>query len=101
MSTSANEMSPDPDLIGKLWDRAELLKKRRAALAETETEVQELINRLEQLNLPIIEILKICNEPLIVSLALLRGRFSGLRSFIDIYGHTCFISREISKQGIN
>ena len=82
--------------------KAEEYIEARGNLLDKETELMLLLSKSEALNMSIVDMLKICNEPLLIAYVLHRGRFSrentsSPRSIIEIYSRVSRISYEIRK----
>lgn len=102
MSSATDENGPDPDLVAALWHKVDEYNAKRASLAECECELLLLLTKLEALNTSVLEMLKICNEPLLLSVVLSNGRYSPIhsadkRSLAEIYDRVITIAREVKR----
>lgn len=102
MSSSTEDGGSEPELITKIWQKREDFRSKRAALNEVEGELLQLLTKLEAQGYSIVELIKICNEPLLLSHVLKQGRYSGIegeaRSLTEIYTRVARIAQDVNNE---
>lgn len=99
---AAGEDGIDPQIVSALWQVSDEYKQARKDLKNKEEELVYLLSKLEKLNMSIVSMLKICNEPLLVAQVLHKGRFSlentpEPRSLTEIYARVSIVSKKIKE----